>query len=96
MIEVSTENRPMKRTRKERGGARIKLQVCDQLCLAIAIVLVQTVPANAYVDPNAGGLIFQILMPLLSGIWGIYLLFRRWLSRNIRELWRALVTNWSR
>ena len=79
--------------RKRRVGRR--LQISNQLCLAAAIVLAQTGPAKAYVDPNAGGLIFQILMPLLSAVWGIYLLLRRWLSRKIRELWRTLATSWS-
>ena len=80
---------------ERKKGARMALHIGDQLCLAAAIVLALTVPAIAYIDPNAGGLVFQILMPLFSAVWGIYLLLRRWLSRKIRELWRTLATSWS-
>ena len=67
------------------------------LILAFAIVAFAT-PAFAYVDPNAGGLLFQVLTPVLAAVAACFAFARRslgaafqrtrdWLSRrfNVRR-----------
>lgn len=52
--------------------------------LAIALV---PVTASAYVDPNSGGLLFQILTPLMIGL----LAFWSSLRNAVASQWRALL-----
>ena len=48
------------------------------LFLSFVMVTMSVAPAWAYIDPNAGGLIFQIALPILSlGLAGIALLRNR-------------------
>ena len=46
-----------------------------------------TLPAHAYVDPNAGGIFFQILFPVLIVIAGAWAL--------LKEKMRALFRKWT-
>jgi len=59
--------------------------------LVVSVVMVASIsPAWAYIDPNAGGFIFQILMPILSlGIAGVALLRRR-IAAFFASLWPRL------
>lgn len=44
------------------------------------ILLLQTVgpdAACAYIDPNTGGYIFQLLFPIISAVAGLYLFFKK-------------------
>ena len=43
--------------------------------------------ALAYVDPNAPGLIFQLLFPLIVGA----TIARNWLVKTTKRIWSALV-----
>jgi len=58
----------------------------------IALLLLATLPldCNAYIDPNAGGILFQLLAPLLAAIAGVWMFLRRWISQAVRQLWNAL------
>jgi len=47
-------------------------------------------PAQAYIDPNAGGLLFQLLAPLFAAAVGAWLFLRRWIAEHCRRLWRRL------
>lgn len=40
----------------------------------------------AYVDPNTGGYVFQILFPVLSAIAGMFLFFRNYIKQIVRRL----------
>ena len=44
-------------------------------------------PAFAYIDPNAGGLLFQLLAPVFAALIGGWLFLRRWLTAALRRLW---------
>jgi len=55
------------------------------VCL-IALMLLIAKPALAYVDPNTGGYVFQILFPILSGIAAIFLFFRDQAKRAIHGI----------
>jgi hypothetical protein len=42
------------------------MRLQQQILLAAALSLGICAPAHAYVDPNAGGLLFQLLTPLVA------------------------------
>lgn len=54
------------------------------------LLLLRANSAAAYIDPNAGGTIFQFFMPILTMIIGGWILFRRWLGYACSRLWRKL------
>lgn len=58
----------------------------------VALLLLATLPldCNAYIDPNAGGILFQLLAPLLAAVAGVWMFLRRWISQALRRLWHAL------
>jgi hypothetical protein len=60
--------------------------------LAVAVVLlgIDIAPVYAYIDPNIGGLFYQILLPLLIVIAGAWAVFRQWISRILSNLWERL------
>ena len=50
------------------------------------IVLCTPLPALAYIDPNTGGMIFQVLAPILAMITSAWLFLRD----RIKSLWYKL------
>ena len=46
--------------------------------------------AYAYIDPNAGGMLFQLLAPLFAAVVGGWLFLRRWITEQLRRLWRRI------
>jgi hypothetical protein len=59
--------------------------------VALALLLTVTSgPAFAYIDPNAGGMLFQLLAPLFAAVVGGWLFLRRWIVTMARELWSRL------
>lgn len=58
--------------------------------LAFLALLLQPVSAWAYIDPNAGGMLFQLLAPLFAAIVGAWLFLRRWIADLVRRLWLRL------
>lgn len=58
--------------------------------LAILALLAWPGSAWAYIDPNAGGLLFQLLAPLFAAAVGAWLFLRRWIADRARALWRRL------
>ena len=44
----------------------------------------------AYIDPNAGGMLFQLLAPLFAAVVGAWLFLRRWIAEQVRRLWRRI------
>lgn len=59
------------------------------------VALLSTLPlgAWAYIDPNASGMLFQLLAPLFAAIVGAWLFLRRFIADQLRRLWRRL-TGW--
>jgi hypothetical protein len=56
--------------------------------LPAAVLLIGSVrPADAYIDPNAAGPLYQLLLPLLIAIGSALAIMRRY----IRELWHRVV-----
>ncbi len=57
---------------------------------SVFIVLLCPASAWAYIDPNAGGLLFQLLAPLIAAAVGAWLFLRRWLADLFKRGWRRL------
>jgi len=53
----------------------------------IVLGLAYSVDALAYVDPNASGLLYQLLFPLIVGL----TVARTWLVAKFKKLWSLLV-----
>jgi hypothetical protein len=58
-------------------------------CVLLTLLLPAT-PALAYIDPNAGGVLFQLLAPMFAALVGGWLFLRRWIAAHLRRLWRRL------
>lgn len=58
----------------------------------LVLVLLTTLPAAAYVDPS-GGLLFQVLMPTLAAIWGMWMLFAQRIRRGLSSVLRRIRGN---
>lgn len=54
----------------------------------LACLLALPTPALAYIDPNTGGLIFQLLAPLIAMIASAWLLARDFIRTQFTRLWR--------
>ena len=57
--------------------------------LLFATLLLPTA-AWAYIDPNAGGMLLQLLAPLFAAVIGGWLFLRRWIADLARRVWRRL------
>ena len=58
--------------------------------LVLIALIASSGPAQAYIDPNAGGMLFQLLAPVLAALIGGWLFLRRWIADVARRLWRKL------
>jgi site-specific recombinase len=56
----------------------------------VLLALLAPLPALAYVDPNAGGILLQLLAPVFAAIAGAWLFLRRWIADWFRRAWRRL------
>jgi|HubBroStandDraft_2_1064218.scaffolds.fasta_scaffold2088059_1 hypothetical protein len=59
------------------------------IAVAVTVLMLVGVPAYAYGDPT-GGALFQVLMPALAALWGIWLIFANKLRRGVGALVRKL------
>jgi hypothetical protein len=57
------------------------MRVLEKLCLATVIAFCLCAPAQAYADPNAGGILFQLLTPFLALATAGFAFARRQLAR---------------
>lgn len=53
-------------------------------------VLLSPAPVFAYIDPNAGGTLYQLLFPLLAAVVGAWTLLRTWLAAQWARLRKRL------
>jgi hypothetical protein len=61
-----------------------------RLLITLAIfILLPALPVYAYGDPS-GGLLFQVLMPTLAAIWGMWMVFANSIRRRLGNLVRRL------
>lgn len=57
---------------------------------AVLVVALHPGPAAAYIDPNTGGLLFQLLAPVFAAAVGAWLFLRRWIAEAVRNFWHRL------
>ena len=57
----------------------------DRLLTAL-VVLACATPAHAYIDPNVGGWLYQLLFPLLIAIAGAWAVLREKISAAVSRL----------
>lgn len=55
-------------------------------CLLFVALLAFTTDACAYIDPNAPGLLFQLLFPLIVAV----TMLRNWLVSTAKRIWSKL------
>lgn len=60
------------------------------LLIAIAMTLGHIEPAYAYIDPNAGGTLFQLLTPVFAAVLGGWVLLRRFIGDLIKRGWNRI------
>lgn len=63
---------------------RIPPSVCRTLLVGLACLSAHSA-AFAYIDPNAGGMLFQLLAPVLAAVVGGWLMLRRWLTQLLKR-----------
>ena len=59
------------------------------LAVTLLLFLLAALPAHAYADPS-GGTLFQILMPMLGGIWAMWMIFANRIRKGVTSLFRKL------
>ena len=59
------------------------------LTIALCLLVISN-SAFAYIDPNAGGMLFQLLAPVFAALVGGWIFLRRWLVDLARRTWRRL------
>jgi hypothetical protein len=57
--------------------------------IVVVFVLLAVLPCYAYGDPS-GGALFQVLMPILAALWGMWMIF----ANNVRRRGRDLLRKW--
>ncbi len=57
----------------------------------LLVAILSPLPAMAYIDPNTGGMIFQMLAPLLAGITGAWLFARDKIKAGFYRLRRMIL-----
>jgi hypothetical protein len=59
------------------------------LLILMLFMLLAVLPCYAYGDPS-GGTLFQVLMPALAAIWGMWMIFANSIRRRAANLLRKL------
>jgi hypothetical protein len=59
------------------------------LLVLLVFVLLPVLPCYAYGDPS-GGTLFQLLMPTLAALWGMWMIFANSIRRRAATLLRRL------
>lgn len=59
------------------------------LITVVIFVALPALPLYAYGDPS-GGLLFQVLMPTLAAIWGMWMVFANSIRRRVGNMLRKL------
>ena len=67
------------------------VSVPGRVSATLALALLLFAPsAQAYIDPNAGGMLFQLLAPLFAALVGGWLFLRRTIASAARRLWARI------
>jgi len=69
---------------------RLRVHVLAVVLVCVLMVLGETLPAYAYIDPNAAGLLSQVLIPLLVAGAAVFTFFRKQVAALFLDLSRCL------
>lgn len=58
--------------------------------LILLALLLEPATAFAYIDPNAGGLLFQLLAPFFAACVGAWVFLRKTIATSLRAMWQKL------
>lgn len=72
----------------ERGKTLRRLRLRSLLIIAVLLFL-PVIPCYAYGDPTGGNL-FQVLLPALAAVWGMWLIFANKIRHGVRMLFRKI------
>lgn len=61
----------------------------SQWAVLLVLIVLVSLPSSAYVDPS-GGMLFQILMPMLAALWGAWIIFAQRIRRGMSSMIRKL------
>ncbi len=64
----------------------------SSLVFIVTMFLVAALPCYAYGDPS-GGALFQVLIPFLAALWGMWMIFANKVRRRVSNLlrkWRGI------
>jgi len=61
----------------------------SDLIFIVLIFISAGIPAHAYADPS-GGALFQVLMPLLAGLWAMWMIFANRVRKGLSLFYRRL------
>jgi hypothetical protein len=61
------------------------------IAAAVLLLLAMSNTAYAYIDPNTGGLFFQILGPLFAGVAAVWVVAKEKLATAFRRLWHRFI-----
>lgn len=70
-----------------KGDKQLHPLRCRSLLFVTVLLFVPLIPCYAYGDPTGGNL-FQVLLPVLAMIWGMWLIFANKVRCGIRRLFR--------
>jgi hypothetical protein len=57
--------------------------------VVVTLFLLAGIPAHAYGDPS-GGTLFQVLMPALAALWGMWMIFANRARKGLSHLYHWL------
>jgi hypothetical protein len=84
------EHRGHKDAAAQVGGVFLGRVVIKAILLALVVSLVGARPVLAYIDPNAGGMLFQVLAVLFASLSAILLFFSRQIRTFVARTMRSL------
>jgi hypothetical protein len=70
---------------------RSAIRAATPRILLVSLLALTPATACAYIDPNAGGLLYQLLFPLIAGIVSVYVFLKQWVVRTAQRLGRMLL-----
>jgi hypothetical protein len=76
-------------TISRQGNRTLRQLQCRSLLILTVLLCLPVIPCYAYGDPT-GGTLFQVLLPALAAIWGMWLIFANKVRRGVRTLLRKM------
>jgi hypothetical protein len=88
----SVEGSPTETAAQLVGIPAMTFAKCSYVSLVLITIAFAVTPtaAFAYVDPATGGLIFQVIAPIVTIVMGGVIAFRNAVARQVSRMWKFL------